>query len=791
MHIHNDTHSDAQDDTHIDSKADPQTDTPIHTCEDDRDVKSLGVQVEELTKELQELTSKLDMAEADSLEMREALLMRKEELKKTKEELVLVEMVLAQKETDALALKSEISAANKTVGEKDVELKTVREEMQAQLDEHQEDLEKAQAALAAATCAARADVRVKGGGGVIDEMTRQRRRVSRAATCIATEAIQATSMEDVISSMCPLVRQLMTAESCAIYLLLHPTDFLTSDARTQPTNTDTTTTPSDMLGGGGGEGGGGGGKEKSRSAVLRALVSGRAVEKYAANMMETLLPGGGDLRRQDSVGSTDSLSWEREELTHVMDLDLNINGAGLLAAALRADPDSVDGEGQAVMCAVPEEDTRYDMAVDSAYFQHWVVGEDKKLGATMCIAIRQPNAEVVGVMQVCRSAEQEHFEQVDVELLSEAARMVGMRHATLMLEHASFCDALDQAARPISRALTAGDEMLHELSHMRGLMHKMISEAAVADPPNAAPGMLSHLSDHNASPRSPLRVRAGTLPSTVARPVGVAATAGASPESPSTVVSHEGLANESPPPHRHNGPVTGKDSTLLNAANIAASSRSTLGAHGSASSAARVSAGGAVQGAHGVARRLAVDENSAGSVGSSSSSSNGVVAAHRDLFEREAAALTPTTHALTSAKPAGGKLPLAPGGGGTVLESRKKIERADSSGVDAPTGGVGGAARDLQQEGGGGSGMWHHEGGEGGLVLELPEMDEVFQVQRHARSLYDYDALEPDELSIRAGQKLSLLGIAQPGWFVAKNATGAAGLVPANYLQVLLAPGAK
>jgi len=53
-----------------------------------------------------------------------------QELKKTKEELVLVEMVLAEKETDALALKSEISAANKTVGEKDVELKTVREEMQ-------------------------------------------------------------------------------------------------------------------------------------------------------------------------------------------------------------------------------------------------------------------------------------------------------------------------------------------------------------------------------------------------------------------------------------------------------------------------------------------------------------------------------------------------------------------------------------------------------------------------------------------------------------------------------------
>jgi hypothetical protein len=43
-----------------------------------------------------------------------------------------------------------------------------------------------------------------------------------------------------------------------------------------------------------------------------------------------------------------------------------------------------------------------------------------------------------------------------------------------------------------------------------------------------------------------------------------------------------------------------------------------------------------------------------------------------------------------------------------------------------------------------------------------------------------------------AGQKLSLLGIAQPGWFVARACGGGeskrAGLVPANYLQVLVAP---
>jgi hypothetical protein len=40
--------------------------------------------------------------------------------------------------------------------------------MQAQLHEHQQDLEKAQAALKAATSAAQVDVRAKGGGAVLD-----------------------------------------------------------------------------------------------------------------------------------------------------------------------------------------------------------------------------------------------------------------------------------------------------------------------------------------------------------------------------------------------------------------------------------------------------------------------------------------------------------------------------------------------------------------------------------------------------------------------------------------------
>jgi len=61
--------------------------------------------------------------------------------------------------------------------------------------------------------------------------------------------------------------------------------------------------------------------------------------------------------------------WEREDLTHVMDLDLEKDGKGLLAAALHADAD--DPEGDVINCPVPEEDGRFDAAVDAAYFQRY------------------------------------------------------------------------------------------------------------------------------------------------------------------------------------------------------------------------------------------------------------------------------------------------------------------------------------------------------------------------------------------------------------------------------------
>ena len=52
------------------------------------------------------------------------------------------------------------------------------------------------------------------------------------------------------------------------------------------------------------------------------------------------------------------------------------------------------------MCHEPEEDVRFDAPVDGAYFQRWVVGEDKQLGATICAPMRHPSGDVVGVLQV-------------------------------------------------------------------------------------------------------------------------------------------------------------------------------------------------------------------------------------------------------------------------------------------------------------------------------------------------------------------------------------------------------
>jgi hypothetical protein len=104
--------------------------------------------------------------------------------------------LLEEKTAAEASLKSLLDAATKDAAAKqslESELASIREEMQAQLHEHQQDLEKAQAALKAATSAAQVDVRAKGGGAVLDEMARGRRSVARASSALAAEALDARS----------------------------------------------------------------------------------------------------------------------------------------------------------------------------------------------------------------------------------------------------------------------------------------------------------------------------------------------------------------------------------------------------------------------------------------------------------------------------------------------------------------------------------------------------------------------------------------------------------------------
>ena len=75
------------------------------------------------------------------------------------------------------------------------------------------------------------------------------------------------------------------------------------------------------------------------------------------------------------------------------------------------------------------------------------------------------------------------------------------------------------------------------------------------------------------------------------------------------------------------------------------------------------------------------------------------------------------------------------------------------------------------------------------------QVDEMFAVARPAEGLFHYAPQEPDELAVRPGQRLSLLGLAQPGWYLADpgesrtDASASAagrrvGLVPSNFIRL-------
>ena len=60
--------------------------------------------------------------------------------------------------------------------------------------------------------------------------------------------------------------------------------------------------------------------------------------------------------------------------------------------------------------------------------------------------------------------------------------------------------------------------------------------------------------------------------------------------------------------------------------------------------------------------------------------------------------------------------------------------------------------------------------------------------QQEAKALYPYATEEEDELHLKVGERVYLLGLSQPEWYVAVRASVSApdiGLVPQNYVKLL------
>jgi len=76
---------------------------------------------------------------------------------------------------------------------------------------------------------------------------------------------------------------------------------------------------------------------------------------------------------------------------------------------------------------------------------------------------------------------------------------------------------------------------------------------------------------------------------------------------------------------------------------------------------------------------------------------------------------------------------------------------------------------------------------------DVPEMEEVYPNVREACALYAYQAQEDDELELREGEIVYVLGLSQPEWYVVVRAAADAaansgkadiGLVPHNYVKM-------
>jgi hypothetical protein len=102
-------------------------------------------------------------------------------------------------------------------------------------------------------------------GGGDDDETRQQQRLSVASTLVSRRVFACEGIEDIFAVLCPMIRDLCSADSCALYLVIR------SDGATE---------------------------------LLRTLLSGATLQAYAADMMDTMLPSTKVIHQKDTLNTT-------------------------------------------------------------------------------------------------------------------------------------------------------------------------------------------------------------------------------------------------------------------------------------------------------------------------------------------------------------------------------------------------------------------------------------------------------------------------------------------------------
>ncbi|EKX51893.1 hypothetical protein GUITHDRAFT_150844 [Guillardia theta CCMP2712] len=101
-------------------------------------------------------------------------------------------------------------------------------------------------------------------------------------------------------------------------------------------------------------------------------------------------------------------------------MDVQLGSKGLLFHAVHNE--------QTVLVDTPGEDERYDPETDGAYLTRWTIREDKEVGPMACVP-------------ACRWREAEVYNPHDVDILHEAARLVGLRHQAMADESRQFTES--------------------------------------------------------------------------------------------------------------------------------------------------------------------------------------------------------------------------------------------------------------------------------------------------------------------------------------------------------------